>query len=248
MAATDDTYAATAAATRFTTTNWSVVVSAADASSPEGRAALEALCRAYWYPLYAFIRRRGSQPTEAQDLTQAFFARLFEKGYLSAVDRRKGKFRSFLLAALEHFLANEWRNAHAQKRGGGVAFISLDTLAERQYEQLTGPNLTPEKLFEQQWATTLLEQVLTKLRKEFQAEGKGPLFESLKTFLTGQKHSVSYAALSTELATTEAALKMAVSRMRRRYGELLRAEIANTVSSPEEVDEELRALFAALSS
>jgi RNA polymerase sigma-70 factor (ECF subfamily) len=248
MAATQETNAALAGATRFNTTHWSVVVNAAEDSSPNGQAALETLCRTYWYPLYAFIRRRGCQPAEAQDLTQAFFARLLEKGYLRGVDRRKGKFRSFLLAALEHFLANEWRNARAQKRGGGVVVISLDdTSAEQQYERLPASDLSPEKLFEQQWATTLLDQAIVKLRDEFRAEGKAVLFDRLKIFLTGEKRSTSYASLATELATTEAALKMAVSRMRQRYGELLRAEIAHTVSTPEEVEEELKALFAALS-
>jgi RNA polymerase sigma-70 factor (ECF subfamily) len=232
----------------FTTTHWSVVLAARQPEGGGGAAALEALCRAYWYPLYAFIRRRGYAPAEAQDLTQAFFARLLEKDYLHAVDRSKGKFRSFLLAALEHFLANEWRNARAKKRGGAAVFVSLnDTKAEQQYANLSGPDLSPEKLYERQWATTLLEQVLIKLRAEFVAAGKANLFEELKIFLTGEKRAVSYAELAAKLQSTEAALKMAVSRLRQRYGELLRAEIANTVSRPEEIDEELHALFAALS-
>jgi DNA-directed RNA polymerase specialized sigma24 family protein len=224
------------------------VLSATDTSSPQATVALEKLCRAYWYPLYAYVRRRGYEVHEAQDLTQEFFARLLAKDYLRAVDRTKGKFRSFLLAALEHFLANEWRNARAQKRGGRLSFISLnDTSAEQQYLQVSASNLSPEKLFEQQWATTLVEQVLVRLREEFVGAGKEALFEELKVFLTGEKRAVSYAELALKLGTTDGALKMAVSRMRQRYGELLRAEIASTVSSPEAVDEELRALFAALS-
>ncbi len=206
------------------------------------------LCRTYWYPLYVYVRRKGYNVHDAQDLTQEFFARLLGKDYLRAVDRTKGKFRSFLLAALEHFLANEWRNARAQKRGGQFSFISLDdTAAEQQYLQVSASNLSPEKLFEQQWATTLLEQVLVRLREEFVGASKEALFEELKVYLTGEKRAVSYAELALKLGTTDGALKMAVSRMRQRYGELLRAEIRNTVSSPEAVDEELRALFAALS-
>jgi len=211
--------------------------------------ALEKLCRTYWYPLYVFIRRRGYDAHAAQDVTQSFFARLLDKHYLSAVDRAKGKFRSFLLAALEHFLANEWRNAHAQKRGGKAAFISLDdTCAEQQYQQVPAAGLSAEKLFEQQWATTLLEQVLARLRTEFVTAGKESLFEELKIFLTGEKRAVSYAQLAVKMGTSEAALKMAVSRMRQRYGELLRTEIAHTVRDESEIEGEMRALFAALSS
>ena len=243
----DQSSTAAASSGHFTTTHWSVVL-ATRHEGGKADAALETLCRAYWYPLYAFIRRRGYPPHEAQDLTQAFFARLLEKDYLHAVDRSKGKFRSFLLAALDHFLANEWRNARAKKRGGGAAFVSLnDTKAEQQYANLSGPDLPAEKLFERQWATTLLEQVLIKLRAEFVAAGKASLFEELKVFLTGEKRAMSYVELATKLQSTEAALKMAVRRLRQRYGELLRAEIASTVCRPEEVDEELQALFAALS-
>ena len=232
---------------QFTTTHWSVVLAASQQQTTESASALESLCRTYWYPLYAYVRRRGYQAADAQDLTQEFFARLLEKDYLRAVDRRKGKFRSFLLAALEHFLANEWRRANAEKRGGKFTFMSLDDTAERKYLQAPAQGLSSEKFFEQQWAITLLEQAVTKLRAEFITASKGASFEDLKIFLTGEKRTVSYAELALKLDTTESALKMAVSRMRQRYGELLRAEIANTVHSPGEIDEELRALFAALS-
>lgn len=232
---------------QFDTTHWSVVMVAGKDSSAVAREAMEKLCRCYWYPLYAFIRRRGYEAPEAQDLTQSFFARLLEKDYLSAVDRSKGKFRSFLLASLEHFLANEWRRTRALKRGGGAVFVPLDDeAAEHQYLQGPAAGMSPEQCYEQQWATTLLEQVLWRLREEFQAAGKSELFAQIKIFLTGEKRTTSYAELAAKLGTTEAALKMAVSRMRQRYGELLRSEIAMTVSSPEEVEEELRALFAAL--
>jgi len=234
-------------AREFATTHWSVVLSAGRDSSAHSSDALAKLCRTYWWPLSAFVRRQGHSPHDAQDLTQAFFARLFEKNYLRAVDPRKGKFRSFLLAALEHFLANEWRNAHAQKRGGEFTFVSTDAeAAEQQYLQVPASNLSPQQLFEQQWAMTLLDQTLTRLQEEFVAAGKGVLFGDLKIFLTGEKRAASYAELSAKLGMTEAALKMTVSRMRHRYGELLRTEIANTVASPGEIDEELRSLFAAL--
>jgi RNA polymerase sigma-70 factor (ECF subfamily) len=225
------------------------VLAAGQGATEAADAALERLCRAYWWPLYAFVRRRGYEPHDAQDLTQEFFARLLAKDFLRAVDRSKGKFRSFLLAALEHFLAKEWRRAHAQKRGGKFTFVSIDDdSAERPYLQVPASRLSPEQVFEQQWATTLLDQTLARLREECVAAGKETQFETIKIFLTGEKRATSYAELAVKLETTEAALKMAVSRMRQRYGELLRAEIANTVSSPEEIDEELRALFAALSS
>ena len=224
------------------------MLEAAKDSSAPAEDALEKLCRAYWYPLYVYVRRRGYPPHDAQDLTQSFFERLLGKKYLSGVDRNKGKFRSFLLAALEHFLANDWRRSQAQKRGGGVNFISLDDDSlEGQYLQLAAA-LPPGKLYERQWAATLLEQVLAQLRAEFVAADKEALFQELKIFLTGEKRTIAYAELGARLGTTEAALKMAVNRMRHRYGELLREEIAKTVSSPEEIEEELRALFAALSS
>ena len=244
-----DTEQSDAASARcFVTTHWSVVLTAKQSESTEADAALERLCRAYWWPLYAFVRRRGYEAHDAQDLTQEFFARLLAKGFLQGVDRSKGKFRSFLLAALEHFLANEWRRAHAQKRGGNFTFISInDDSAEQPYLQVPASSLSPEQLFEQQWAMTLLNETIARLQEEFVATDKRALFEEIKFFLTGEKRAVSYAELAAKLGMTEAALKMAVSRMRQRYGELLRAEIANTVSSQDEVETELRALFAALS-
>lgn len=237
-----------AAKGQFTTTHWSVVLAAGQCGTAQCAQALEVLCRTYWHPLYAYVRRRGYEAHGAQDLTQEFFARLLEKEYLRAVDREKGKFRSFLLAAMEHFLAKEWRRANAQKRGGSVSFLPLDDpSAESGPLQVAAPNLSPEEFFDQQWAITLLEQAVGKLRQEFRAAGKWEVFEELKIYLTGERQEASYADLAIRLDTTTAALKMAVSRMRQRYGELLRAEIARTVSSPGEVEEELHALFAALS-
>jgi RNA polymerase sigma-70 factor (ECF subfamily) len=233
---------------QFTTTHWSVVLAAAQCGTNRSCDALELLCRTYWFPLYAFVCRRGYKQPEAQDLIQEFFARLLEKDYLRGVDRAKGKFRSFLLASLEHFLAKEWRRTNAQKRGGGVNLISLDDQSnELAARQIAASSLSPEELFDQQWAIAVLDQVVGKLQQEFRATGKAAAFEQLKIYLTGERQDKSYAETAAKLNTTEAALKMAVSRMRRRYGELLRAEIAATLSSPDEVEEELHTLFAALS-
>jgi RNA polymerase sigma-70 factor (ECF subfamily) len=233
---------------QFTDTHWSVITAAQQGGTAESAQALEVLCRTYWFPLYAYVCRRGYREQEAQDLTQEFFARLLEKDDLCKVDRGKGKFRSFLLAALKHFLAKEWRHANALKRGGGVTHLPLDDQSTGLgCVQVAASNLSPEEFFDQQWAIALLEQAVGKLQREFRMAGKGALFEELKIYLTGEPQAASYSELALRLHTTEAALKMAVSRMRQRYGELLRAEIASTVSSPEEVEDELRALFAALS-
>jgi RNA polymerase sigma-70 factor (ECF subfamily) len=232
----------------FATTHWSVVLAAGQQQTGNVDEALERLCRTYWYPLYAFARRSGYAQHDAEDLTQAFFERLLEKHYLHAVDRSKGKFRSFLLATFQHFTANHRRDANAQKRGGGCSFISLnDESAEQQYLRSAPSDLSAEKFFARQWAMTLLDQVITRLRGEFIAAGKEELFGELKVFLTGDTRTMGYAELGLKLGTTEAALKMTVSRMRQRYAELLRAEIADTISGTDEVDEELHALFAALS-
>lgn len=232
----------------FTTTHWSVVISAGRPESQQADEALEALCRGYWYPIYVFLRRSGWMAHDAEDLTQAFFERVLKKDYLRAVDRTKGKFRSFLLAMLRHFLANHRRDARAQKRGGGVPLVWLDDESVDETDlRPVSAEVSPEQSFDRQWALTLLEQVIANLREEYRAAGKIDLFDQLKVFLTGEKSAGSYAELASRLNTTEAALKMTVSRMRRRYGELLRAEIARTVSTPDEVEDELRALFSALS-
>jgi RNA polymerase sigma factor (sigma-70 family) len=237
-----------AGSAQFTSTHWSVILAAAQSGTVQSDEALDALCRTYWHPLYAYVRRRGYPEHEAEDLTQEFFARLVGNGYLRSVDRQKGKFRTFLLVAMEHFLANEWRRANAQKRGGGVSIVPLDDQSTGLgSEQVAAPGLSPEEFYDQQWAITLLEQAVGRLRQEFRAADKGELFEELKIYLPGEMPEASYAELAARLGTTAAALKMAVSRMRNRYGELLRAEIASTVPGPEAVEGELRALFAALS-
>lgn len=231
---------------QFTTTRWSVVLAAQDDATAEAEAALAELCKAYWYPLYAFIRRRGYDSHDAQDLTQEFFYRLLDRNYLSAVDHRKGRFRSFLLAALEHFLANEWRRSQTQKRGGGKPIISIDDTAEERYMQEPSTELSPERIYEQRWALAFLDRVIRQLRQEFVSAGKESTFDAIKIFLTGERNCESHLALASRLGTTEAALKMSISRLRQRYGELLRAEIANLVARPEDIDDELRALLNAL--
>jgi DNA-directed RNA polymerase specialized sigma24 family protein len=236
------------AGTDFTTTHWSVVLAAGQGDSPQAAEALERLCAGYWHPLYAFVRRQGCSPPDAEDRLQTFFACLLEKHYLNEVDRSKGRFRSFLLAALKHFLANEWDRARAQKRGGQIQFLSLEgELAEGRYSEEPAAEVTPERVYEKQWACVLLERVMERLEQDFNEAGKGHLFAALKGFLVGDRPSVSYAALAAKFETTEAALKMKVQRMRYRYQRLLREEIAQTVASPEEVEDEIRYLFSVLS-
>lgn len=233
----------------FATTHWSIVLGVAKADAIGAAAALEELCRKYWYPLYAFIRRRGFGPHEAEDLTQAFFAFLLEKEALKKVDRDKGKFRTFLLAALTNFLSNEWHRKQTLKRGGGSQFLSLDELdAEEKYRHELADSLTPEKLFERRWATAVIEQVLARLKLDYEQEGKGPLFAKLKIGLTGEIGPGQYANWADALEMSHGAVKVALHRLRRRFGELLRQEIAQTVTSPAEVEEEIRQLFAAISS
>jgi DNA-directed RNA polymerase specialized sigma24 family protein len=231
----------------FATTQWSMVLAAGDTERPQARSALEKLCRAYWYPLYAYVRRKGYTAEDAQDLTQEFFARLLARNYLSVADRNRGKFRSFLLGSLEHFLAREWTKAHAQKRGGGQAPLSLDeTAAENRYLLEPAHELTAEKIFARRWATTLLDQAMARLREECVANRKGELFAKVENFLSGEKGEASYADIAAALGMSEGAIKVAVHRLRQRYGELVRAEIAETVATPEEADEELNYLFAVL--
>lgn len=234
----------------FATTHWSVVVTAGQPDSPEAAAALEKLCRTYWYPLYAYVRRRGYSEHDGQDVTQGFFAHLFEHRSLNRVDREKGRFRSFLLASLNYFLADQWDRANAQKRGGGgrQAF-SVDTQeAEERYRLEPADERSPDKLFERRWAMTLLDQVLARLAQEFSDAGKSELFNRLRPFLVEGTGEKTYAETAREGGTTEEALKKAVQRMRRRYHQLFREEIAQTVASPDEVEEELRHLCAVLSS
>jgi DNA-directed RNA polymerase specialized sigma24 family protein len=232
----------------FVTTHWSVVLSAREGESPQSAAALEKLCRIYWYPLYAYIRRSGQSKENAEDLTQAFFARLLEKKFLDSAQQERGRFRSFLLVALKRFLTNEWERAHAQKRGGFQAQMSLDTeMAERKFQsEIASTEIPPDRAFERRWALTLLELTMSRLRLEFERAGKISEFERLKIFLTADKKEIPYASVAAELVMNEGALRVAVHRLRKRYRELFREEIAHTLAEGESVDEELRHLMSVL--
>lgn len=233
---------------RFATTHWSVVLAAGRKSSPQAQEALGRLCQTYWYPLYAYLRREGCSPHDAQDLTQEFFARFIAKDYLADVHRERGRFRSFLLAALRHFLANERDRVRARKRGGGCQVVSLDAEeAEARFALEPADEASPDRLYERRWALTVLEGVLARLKQEYAQAGKADLFERLKGALAAGRGGVPYAEVARQLRMTEEAVKVAVHRLRKRYRELLRAEIAHTVASPEEIEDEIRHLFAVLS-
>ena len=239
---------------RFATTRWSLVLQAKDRPSPDASEALADLCRAYWYPLYAMIRRRSRDGHEAQDLTQEFFTRLLEKDFLDDVDPARGRFRAFLLAAVKHFLSNEWDKGQAAKRGGGQRIQSLDVQTfdwdSGESRFLTEPSheLTPERLFERQWAIALLDRVLKRLRDEYLSLEKLTEFETLTPFLSRDRDGANFADAAQRLDSSESSVRVAAHRLRKRYRELLREEIAHTVSTPEEVEDELRYLFVVLSS
>ena len=229
---------------RFATTRWSVVLAAGQRATSQSRKALGELCALYWPPLYAFARRQGLSAEEAQDLTQGFFTRLLEKDELSTLDPSRGRFRAWLLASLKHYLSNAWAHERAQKRGGGLVRVDFDA-GEGPVHEEPDPGLTPERAFERRWALTLLEHVLSTLRNECAQEGKAALFEKLKGMLTGED-AEAYAGIGAELGMTAGAVRVAAHRLRRRYRDLLRAEIAQTVEHPEDVDDEIRFLFSAL--
>ncbi len=232
----------------FTDTCWNVVRAAGRRDLPESGEALAQLCRRYWYPLYVFVRRSGHGPEDAKDLTQEFFSKLMEKEYLSAADPEKGKFRSFLLVALKRFLVNEWDRANRLKRGGGREVISLsEGNTEFRYRSEPADPMTPEKAFEQRWAMTLLDEVLARLEVEMKAAGKGHVLEQLKPFLVEDQAENSNAEIASRLRMSEGTLRVTLHRLRQRYRELLRAEIAQTVSDPSQVDDEIHALFASFS-
>jgi RNA polymerase sigma-70 factor (ECF subfamily) len=231
----------------FATTHWSVVLAAGESDAAPSQRALETLCRAYWYPLYAYVRRKGYKPEEAQDLTQEFFAQLIAKDHVRLADRNKGKFRGFLLARFDFFLAREWSRAHRQKRGGLFTFISMDQQPpEERYRLEPADHDTPERNFLRQWALTVLKQAMNALQAECDANGKAPLFREAKNLISGERHGASYAQISRSLHMGEGAARVAVHRLRQRYGELLRREIAHTVTREQEVEEELRYLFQVL--
>ena len=231
---------------RFATTHWSVVLASGGSTSPRASGAMEELCRAYWYPLYTYIRRRGHSVEDAQDLTQEFFARLIEKRWLAEADSSKGRFRTFLLTALNHFLAKEWRRSQAAKRGSGRAVVSLDDTAEARYLQEPASHLTPEKIYERRWALSLFDHALARLREQYIAAGKGSQYDRLKKFLSTEASAGEYIRLALELEMSTGAVAAAVHRLRKHYRQLVREEVAHTVQSPDDVDDEIRSLLTAL--
>lgn len=234
-------------AAQFAPTHWSVVLTAAAGDSPGAAEALAQLCRDYWYPLYAFVRRKGFTPHEAQDLTQDFFARLLEKNILKAADPARGKFRSFLLGSLQNFLNNEWDRRQAGKRGGQAATFSLDdTTAEDRYRLEPAHDLTPERIFERRWALTLLEKVHDQLKAEYLDDGKEAQFEVLQVYLSGEPSAGQYAESAARLGWKEGAVRVAVHRLRKRLGQSLKKEVGRTVADPKDIDEEIGHLLAAL--
>jgi RNA polymerase sigma-70 factor (ECF subfamily) len=225
-----------------------VVLAAGRGESAPAQRALEALCRAYWYPIYVYVRRKGYRSAEAQDLTQEFFAQLIAKDHFRLADRSKGKFRGFLLSRLDYFLAREWTRAHRQKRGGQFTFISMDEHQPEERYRLEPADLeTPERKFLRQWALTVLKQAMNALQAECEANGKALLFREAKNLISGELDGAAYAQISRSLNMGEGAVRVAVHRLRQRFGELLRSEVAHTVASEDEVDEELRYLFQVLS-
>ena len=231
----------------FATTHWSVVFTARDGDTSKALAAMERLCHSYWRPVYAYIRRDGRQPADAQDLTQEFFHRFIEKEWIDHLQHRRGKFRSFLLTFLKHFLSDERDRAGAQKRGGGQTIISLDELqAEESHGFEPSEGLTPDQVFERRWAQTMMERAVARLRQEYAEEGKAELFEQLKDLQPGERGERSYAEVGAAFGLSEGAVKSAVHRLRLRHRDILRHEIARTTGSAEEVDEEIRHLIQVL--
>ncbi|MEO7413137.1 MAG: sigma-70 family RNA polymerase sigma factor [Opitutaceae bacterium] len=231
----------------FATTRWTLVLQAGGSTSLGTTAALAQLCKTYWYPLYSFVRRGRLSPHDAEDLIQSFFAFLLEKNVFAKADPARGRFRTFLLSALQNFQSNERARAQSQKRGGGQAIISIDEAdAEARFQNEPATNLTPERLYDQKWAASLLNQVLQTLRQEYAAARKGPLFDEISVLLWGGRAEAGYEEIGRKLGMTEGAVKVAVHRLRLRYKECLREEVAHTVASPGEIEDELRYLLASL--
>ena len=232
---------------RFATTHWSLVLAAGQRGSAGAEEALARLCSLYWYPVFAFVRRQGHLPEDAQDLTQGFFTRLIEKGDLGDADRNRGRFRSFLLTACQHYLSNERDRARAEKRGGGRLPVSIDVAAaESRYVRAPAHSETPERLYERQWCVTLLAAVLDDVRQDYEAAGRTAVFDRLKRFLTGDEGAGTHAEAARDLGMTADAVKVAVHRLRRRYREALRSRVADTVETDQEIEDEIRHLLRTL--
>jgi RNA polymerase sigma-70 factor (ECF subfamily) len=242
-----ESHESTPEARLFLTTHWSVVLSARDKHSPNSTQALETLCHTYWYPLYAFVRRSGYAPCDAQDLTQGFFEQLLARNYLRLVTPEKGRFRTFLKVALKRFLIHEWDRKRAQKRGGGVSCLSLDTtLAEERFQSERTDTLAPDEIYDQRWALSLLQETVRRLESEFAAAGKANEWAALKPYLTADRGTVPYEEIARLLQTTEAAARVATHRLRKQFRELFRQLVGETVANPEDIDDELRHIVAAL--
>ena len=232
----------------FATTHWTVVLAAGRRSTPQADQALEELCRTYWFPLYAYVRRRGHTKEDAEDLTQTFFARFLARNYLEGLSAERGRFRAFLLASLKHFLANEWDKSQRQRRGGGAAHLSLDwQTADTQFQLAATAEPSPDKAFDREWAVALLAKVIERLRAECETHGRGKQFDELKTFLSAGQRALSHAEAARKLGMEETAVRVAVHRLRKRYRQLLRDEILQTLADPAQVDEKMRSLFGAFS-
>jgi RNA polymerase sigma-70 factor (ECF subfamily) len=233
----------------FNTTRWSVVMAAGAGSSESARAAVEKLCRSYWFPLYAFGRRLGNSPEDAEDLTQEFFARFLARDHFALADRACGRFRTFLLTSLKRFQTDEWRRGNRVKRDGGVAFVSTGAAeAESRYSAEPRHELSPDRLFDRRWAEALLERVLDQLRQDYSSTGRAGIYTQLQQFLWGRNAEMSYAEMGRQLGLNEGAVKVAVHRLRQRFRDLLRAEVARTVESPDQVEDELQHLLGVFAS
>ena len=230
----------------FPNTRWSVVLAATRTPSPESAAALEIICQAYWYPLYAYVRRCGKSPHDAQDWTQAFFCRLLEKRWLDSADREKGRLRSFLIVALKKFMSNEWDRASTQRRGGGQAHAQFDTAFAESRFAADSHSLAPDETFDRQWALTLISLTTSRLRAEFMAAGKPGDYDALKTCLLADRGAIDYAGMAKQLSVNEGAARVAVHRLRKRFREIYREEISQTLAEGADLDAELRHLAAAL--
>ena len=235
------------APTLFVTTRWSIVLSAKEKGSPDSASALETLCRTYWYPLYAFVRSSGYSPHDAQDLTQEFFARLLAKDYLRVVDPEKGRFRTFLKMAVKRFLTNEWERVRACKRGGGQAHLVLDTtLMEARFQEQSVNSLTPDSLYDRQWALALLGEAMGRLEQEYRIWGKTLELETLKLHLMSERGTIPYGELALAMRATEGAARVAVHRLRKRFRDLFREVIGETIAAAADLDEEVRYVLAVL--
>ena len=248
MTSENSTPASTAPGDVFATTHWTVVLAAGQRNTPQSNSALEELCRTYWFPLYAYVRRHGHTKEDAEDLTQAFFARFLAKNYLEDLSAERGRFRAFLLASLKHFLTNEWKKSQRLKRGGGEVPLSLDwQTADTKFQVAATNEPSPDKVFDREWALALLSKVIERLQKECESDGKAKLFAQLKIFLTAGKDGTAQAEVAKALGMEEGAVRVAIHRLRKRYRDLLRDEIAQTLADASDVDEEMRALFGAFS-